>query len=230
LASARAQALHEHILALPAGQFHGKPLALAEEIEHFANARKLPMIFREEKMQLARGELRRLSPAPRVLIEFGTFIGCSALGWGAILKELNGPQGNSDIKVYSFEVDARLAQIARDLVKISGLEDVVTVIDGSGSDSLKKLVADGKIKPAGVDAVFIDHWEQLYVPDLKLCEELGVFHKGSVIMADNTDVPGAPDYLEYVKGGGSGQPGSVQYESKSLMAERAVTGRPVNDP
>ena len=58
---------------------------------------------------------------------------------------------------------------------------------------------------------FIDHWERYYLPDLQWCEELGVFHKGSLVIADNTDIPGAPQYLKYVRAGGTG---SVKYDSK----------------
>lgn len=95
---------------------------------------------------------------------------------------------------------------------------MIEVLVGSGSDSLKKLHAEGRVKSGEVDVVFIDHWEQHYLPDLKLCEELKLFHKGSVVLADNTDMPGAPDYLAYVKKGGDG---SVKYESESLTSESA---------
>lgn len=223
-----ARALHKHIFSLPAERFQGQPLELVREIEHFADTQRLPMVFRSEKMALARGALAGMAPAPRVLVEFGTFVGCSALGWGAQLRELNG--GNVEgVHVYGFELDPELAGVARDMVKLTGLDDVVTVLDGPGADSLRRLVAEGRVAPRGVDVVFIDHWEKLYVPDLKVCEELGVLREGSLILADNTDMPGAPDYLEYVKGGGSGQPGAPRYESKTLTTPDDVAtphGRP----
>ncbi|KAK1474828.1 hypothetical protein CCUS01_05454 [Colletotrichum cuscutae] len=104
---------------------------------------------------------------------------------------------NSGIRVYSFELDPELAEIARDVVKLAGMSDIVTVLDGPGAESLEALVKNGDLKTESVDAVFFDHWEDIYLPDLKLCEELGVLHKGSVVLADNTDIPGAPKYLEY---------------------------------
>ncbi|KAH6655028.1 S-adenosyl-L-methionine-dependent methyltransferase [Truncatella angustata] len=226
MAKARAKALREHIFALPTEQLQGKPLAVAQEIEKFADSQRLPMIFREEKMRIARQVLRNQDPKPKVLVEFGTFVGCSAIGWGQLLRESNEETAGAHVHVYGFELDPELAQVARDLIKLAGLDDVVTVIDGPGAESLRKLVAEGAVKVGGVDAVFIDHWEKLYVPDLQVCEELQVFHKGSVIMADNTDFPGAPDYLQYVKGGGSGQPGAVRYESKSFETDSNVSGRP----
>jgi catechol O-methyltransferase len=138
------------------------------------------------------------------------------------------PEG-SGVRVYGFELHPDLAAIARDMVRLAGLDDVVTVLDGPGADSLRRLVAEGVVTPGAVDAVFLDHWEQLYVPDLQVCEELGVLREGAVIMADNTDMPGAPDYLKYVKGGGSGRPGAPRYESKSLEVV-AEDGSPVRGP
>lgn len=228
MAKACAKALHQHMLSLPVEKLQGNPKAVGEEIEKFADSQGLPMIFREAKMKVARDALRNANPRPKVLVEFGTFVGCSAIGWGDLLRELNSAEGITNVHVYGFELDSELAQIARDLVKLSGLEDVVTVMDGPGAESLKKLAAEGKVQPRGVDAVFIDHWEKLYVQDLQVCEEIQVLHKGSVIIADNTDFPGAPDYVEYVKGGGSCRPGAVRYESKTLDTEETIPGRPVS--
>ena len=177
------------------------------------------MIFREAKLNIVHEVLAKQQPAPKVILEFGTFVGTSAIGWGATLRELNGQGGDGGgIHVYTFDLDENLVKIARDLVKLAGLDDVVTVLGGPGSDSLRQLVADGKVKAGEVDMVFIDHWEKYYVPDLRLCEELRLFRKGSVAVADNTDMPGAPDYLAYVKKGGSGESGAVRYESTTYYA------------
>ena len=50
-----------------------------------------------------------------------------------------------------------------------------------------------------VDAVFIDHAKEAYLPDLHTLEASKLLHAGSVIVADNILVPGAPDYLAYVQ-------------------------------
>ena len=75
-------------------------------------------------------------------------------------------------------------------------------MQGESGESLRKLKSEKCIEH--IDVLFLDHWEKFYVPDLRLCEELGLLKKGSVIVADNTDMPGAPDYLKYVEGGGEG--------------------------
>jgi predicted O-methyltransferase YrrM len=217
-ANERAAALHKHLLSLPAEQLQGKPWNIVTAIEDFSNAERVPMLFGQAKINVVRDVLNGLKPKPKVIVEFGTFVGNSAVAWGAILRELNGPEAEG-LRVYGFEMDPKLAQMARDLVKLAGLDDIVSVLEGPGSESLKQLHSEGKVLAGKLDMVFIDHWEKFYVPDLKLCEELKLFHVGSVAVADNTDFPGAPDYVEYVKKGGDG---AVRYESESLPAAGAT--------
>ncbi len=173
------------------------------------------MLFRKAKRDIVKEALTTMESKPKIIVEFGTFVGTSAVAWGAILKELNG-RGAKDIHVYTFELDPKTAQIARDVVKLAGLDDIVSICEGSGSDSLRRLHTEGAVKEHGVDMVFFDHWEKFYLPDLKLCEELKSFRHGSLAVADNIDFPGAPEYHAYVQNGGSGEDGAVRYESNSV--------------
>ena len=156
-------------------------------------------------------------PAPRTILEFGTFVGKSALAWGAILRDIYGERVPEDVNVYTFDPNPQMVALARDLVKLAGIEDIVHVLEGPGSDILKRLYAEGKV--ASVDMAFFDHWEEFYLPDLQLIEELKLWRVGSLAIADNTDFPGAPEYLAYVKAGGNGTAGSVKYESKSYETQ-----------
>lgn len=217
------QDLRAHILAQPADRFAGKPWDLIQEIEDFSSQKGLRMIFRSDKIKTSKDALTAMDPKPKTLVEFGTFVGTSAIAWAAMLQEFHGKDAK-DIKVFTFEFSPDAASIARDLIKAAGLDNVVEVLVGSGADSLKQLHAEGRVKPGEVDVVFIDHWEKYYLPDLKLVEELKLFHVGSLALADNTDMPGAPDYLAYVKKGGDGP---VKYESQSLQAIPTV-GHPVS--
>lgn len=63
---------------------------------------------------------------------------------------------------------------------------------------LEKNVDRLKRKYGKVDFVFLDHWKDLYVSDLKLLESKDLLKKGSCILADNVLYPGAPEYREYV--------------------------------
>ncbi|KIH92385.1 hypothetical protein SPBR_03071 [Sporothrix brasiliensis 5110] len=220
----RAAGLHQHILALPADQqatFQSDPKALPAAIEAYARENRVPMLFGPAKMAQAAAALAAMPVPPRILVEFGAYVGYSALRWVTLLEEVNKGGGDADVHVYTFELDPAKAQIARDFAKAAGRASQITVLEGPGDVSLSKLVTDGVLPPGSVDVVFIDHWEPRYKPDLQLCESLGVLRVGSLIVADNTDYPGAPDYVAYVKNGGSGEPGAIKFETTSYDADTA---------
>lgn len=179
------------------------------------------MLFGPAKMAQAAAALATMSVAPRVLVEFGAYVGYSALRWVTLLEELN-KGDTAGVHVYTFELDPANAQIARDFAQAAGRASLITVLEGPGDVSLNKLVADGVIPKGSVDVVFIDHWEPRYKPDLQLCESLGVLRVGSLVIADNTDFPGAPDYVAYVKNGGSGESGAVRFETTSYEADTSA--------
>ena len=56
------------------------------------------------------------------------------------------------------------------------------------------------LKEAGpFDLVFLDQEKNEYLPDLLFLEKNNIVRKGSVIVADNVQYPGAPYYLAYMK-------------------------------
>ena len=200
-------------------QYRGKPWPLISALEEYAAEHGIPMLISRAKMELIRDLLAEMKPRPKIIIELGAYVGSSAVGWGTMLEELNDPDAE-DIHVYTTELNPDIAKCARDIVSLSGLDNVVTVMEGEASESINKLYAEGKVKPGELDMLFIDHWEKFYVPDLQLCENLKLFHEGSLAIADNTDSPGAPTYLKYVQGGGSGRPDAVSYKTKSHKVEK----------
>lgn len=175
------------------------------------------MIFHQHKLDVSRKILEQMNPKPKVIIELGTYVGNSAVAWGAMLQDLHNhdPTAMKDCKVFSCELDAKFVKIASSLVELAGLSDIVEVVQGPAAESLKRLKEEGRLTKA--DVLFIDHWEKYYVADLKVCEELGFLQPGSVVIADNTDMPGAPDYVEYVQKGGGGGEESVKYDSKTYQ-------------
>lgn len=85
-------------------------------------------------------------------------------------------------------------------VNLAGLSDVVEIIVGSSAHTLQRLHNEGVLGSGSVDMIFLDHAEDLYKPDLELCEKLGFLDKsGSLAIADNVVRPGAPEYREYVR-------------------------------
>lgn len=192
------------------------------------------MIFRRGKLDIVHEALVAMPEPPRVILEFGSYVGVSALGWGAILEGIHGVDAGAGAgadmkgccKVYTFEKDPEFVKMAREVIELAGLSDIVTVIEGTAAEALRGLVAEGKVQRGSVDIVFLDHWEKYYLPDLRVCEELRVLRMGSLVVADNTDKPGAPRYLEYVRAGG--EEGGVRYETKTYQSRGERPGRPVS--
>jgi catechol O-methyltransferase len=102
-------------------------------------------------------------------------------------------------------------------VNLAGLSDVVKVEIGSSDVSIKRLHDSGALKH--IDLMFLDHYKPAYVTDLKLCEELKLVDKGSVLAADNVITPGNPPYLEYVRS-------SVEEKRKRAEAQSNGHGGP----
>lgn len=219
----RAAELRDFIFSMPRSDLENNPWAVANAIDTFTENVGHMMTFNQKKLEVAQAQLQAQQPSTRTILEFGTFVGKSAVAWGAILRDIYGEKVPEDVNVYTFEMDPQMVALSRELIKLAGIDDVVHVLEGPGSESLKKLHAEGKV--TSVDMAFFDHWEKFYLPDLQLIEELKVFHVGSLAIADNTDFPGAPEYLKYVKAGGSGA--GVKYDSKSFETA-SEPGRPVS--
>ncbi len=49
------------------------------------------------------------------------------------------------------------------------------------------------------DLVFIDHVKHAYLSDFLVLKEHGFLRPGTVIVADNILIPGAPDYKAYMQ-------------------------------
>lgn len=130
---------------------------------------------------------------PSIMIELGGYVGYSAILFGDTLRSAGGKQ------YISLEINPENAAVANMLVELAGLRDFVRIIVGSSSESLIRLIKVDK-SISHIELLFIDHWKDLYVPDLLLLEELNVLKPGlSILAADNVISPGAPEYLEWVR-------------------------------
>lgn len=140
---------------------------------------------------------------PRVLVEVGGYIGYSAILFADAMRRAVDAAGSSEPAphVWSLEFRPDYAAVAAEVIDIAGLSEFVTIVTGPAEESLRRLQAEGTWKQ-GVDVLFLDHVEDLYVQDLKVCEELGLLKAGTLVLADNVVRPGAPDYVKYVRAHG----------------------------
>lgn len=122
---------------------------------------------------------------PVAYVELGTYCGYSATRFGRLL-----PVGST---LVSFEVRPLIAAIATKIVEHAGLSSIVTVVPGGLNTHFHKL------KPGKLDFVFLDHWKGLYKADLMRLESSGRLQVGSMVIADNCRIPGAPEFVEYVE-------------------------------
>jgi predicted O-methyltransferase YrrM len=139
--------------------------------------------------------MQPLRNPPQVLtkqqVELGGYVGYSCILFADAVRKAGGE------RYFSFERDPAFAAVIMSLVDLAGLTDLVKVVVGSSDEGIARLAASNQLK--GVDLMFLDHYKPAYTTDLKLCEELGLIKKGSVLAADNVIKPGNPPYLKYVR-------------------------------
>ncbi|CAH2295593.1 catechol O-methyltransferase [Pelobates cultripes] len=101
---------------------------------------------------------------------------------------------------------------------------MVHILEGPTYDIIPQLKK--KYEVDTLDFVFIDHWKDKYKPDTQLLEKCNLLRKGSVILADNVIIPGAPDFLEYVRNCGrydcTNYPSMLEYMNEKDALEKAV--------
>lgn len=125
---------------------------------------------------------------PNVMIELGCYVGYSAVKFGQELAKVGG-------KYYSFEISQEFADIAQKVIDLAGLSDTVEILVGPAKSTLPNFAAK-YLK--GIDFAVIDHAKELYVPDFRILETVGLIVKDTVIVGDNIICPGAPEYHKYV--------------------------------
>lgn len=176
------------------------PEKVLEAIDEYADSVGGIMIVGEEKGQLIIEEMRKACPL--LMLELGCYVGYSAILFGNELRKLNEPTKVAKKARYiSFELNPEFAKISREIIDLAGLSDIVEIIVGKAGDTLpdfeQRLSKEGDYTAA--DFVFIDHWKDMYIPDLRVLESLSLIYPGTVICADNIFIPGAPEYAQYMK-------------------------------
>lgn len=173
-------------------------------IDRFAVEERWLMNIGPEKGPLVQEMAERLPDDARVL-ELGAYCGYSSI----MLARACGPKSN----ITSLEISEVAVESSRRNVAMAGLSDQITFLHGASADTIPTL--DGHF-----NLVFLDHWKDLYKPDLQLIEQCRLIGPGSIVVADNVgDIFNPGDYLDYVRGCG-------HYESENRQATIEYTSVP----
>ena len=170
-------------------EIRGSPTHVLAAIDEYGRTQKYLMNVGDDKGRIVSELIADVKP--HIMVEFGGYIGYSALLFGDAVRKAGGK------RYFSLERNPEFAAVIMSLVDLAGLNDVVKVVVGSSTESIKRLHADASLKH--IDLMFLDHYKPAYTTDLKLCEHLQLVTPGTVLAADNVIKPGNPPYLEYVR-------------------------------
>ena len=161
-------------------------------IDRFAYEKSMLVNVGDEKGALLDAAVRRADP--KLALELGTYC-----GYGALRIARAAPSA----KVYSVELAEANAVNARQIWAHARVADRVMCVVGTvgdGGRTLEVLAAEHCFAAGALDFLFLDHDKGAYLTDLQSILDWGWLHTGSIVVADNVKVPGAPKYREYMRG------------------------------
>jgi predicted O-methyltransferase YrrM len=126
---------------------------------------------------------------PATIVEFGMSFGISAIHLASAVRD------NGSGRVVTTELSATKIAAAKRTFAETGLDDLITVLEGDALSTLAKV--DG---PVGF--VLLDGWKELYLPVIKLLETH--LSPGALVVADNTEMADTRPYLDYVRDADNG--------------------------
>lgn len=183
----------------------GSPSKVLAAIDNFGQQQKYLMNVGTEKGRIVSQLIEQTKP--KVMVELGAYVGYSAVLFADAARRAGGE------RYYSLERDATFAAVTTAFLELAGLGSFAKVVVGGSAESIKSLFDQGKLTT--IDMLFLDHYKPAYTTDLKLCEELGLIHPGTVLAADNVISPGNPPYLAYVRS-------TTEQKKKALIDDKAA--------
>jgi catechol O-methyltransferase len=159
-------------------------------IDEFAYEQSFLINVGDEKGALLDAAVRRADP--KLALELGTYV-----GYGALRIARAAPEA----LVYSVELAEANAANARRIWEHAGVGDRITCVVGTIGDgkTLDALAAAPGFDAGALDFLFIDHEKSVYLTDLQAIVDRGWLHPGSIVVADNVKLPGAPKYRAYMR-------------------------------
>ena len=173
----------------------GDPESVLAALDRFGRERSFLMNVGDRKGEILDAEVRSKRPARA--LEIGAFCGYSAVRIARLLREWDG-------RLVSIEASAENARVAGAMVELAGLSDFVEFRQAKAEQAIPSLGAP-------FDLVFIDHWKQLYLPDLLRLEQHALLRPGSVVVADNVGLFDASAYFAHVRDSG-------RYDSRNVAS------------
>ncbi|XP_042639220.1 catechol O-methyltransferase [Orycteropus afer afer] len=165
----------------------GDPQSVLGAIDAYCSQKEWAMNVGDEKGLIVDEVVRECRPA--MVLELGAYCGYSAVRVARLLPPA--------ARLLTVELNPAYAAITRQMLEFAGLQDKVTVLVGASQDVIPQLKKKHDVDT--LDMVFLDHWKDRYLPDTLLLEECGLLRNGTVLLADNVIVPGAPDFLAHVR-------------------------------
>ena len=172
------------------------PDSVLEVIDNYAYRKTFLMNIGDEKGQLLENAI--IDSKANNILELGVYLGYSTI---RILRNLDNRS-----KLTSIESNKKFADIALEHVKIAGLSENHKLIIGKSYEVIPNLNEK-------YDFIFIDHWKELYLQDLKALEENNLLKNNAWVFADNVILFNLEDYLDYVRS-------SSKYNSKFVPTKR----------
>jgi predicted O-methyltransferase YrrM len=121
---------------------------------------------------------------PTTIVEFGMSFGISAIHLASAVRD------NGSGRVLTTELSATKIATAKRTFAETGLDDLITVLEGDALSTLADL--DGPVA-----FVLLDGWKELYLPVIKLLEPR--LSPGALVVADNTEMADTQPYLDHVR-------------------------------
>jgi catechol O-methyltransferase len=175
-------------------------------IDRFCYQQSFMMNVGDEKGEILDAAVERANP--KLVLELGTYCGYSALRIARTMGE--------DARLVSIEFNSANAEIARRIWNHAGVGERLSVVVGTlgdGGGTLERLESEQAFTAGSLDLVFIDHAKDAYVPDLERIVARGWLHPGSVVVADNIKLPGAPEYRAHMRAAEGKQWRSVEHST-----------------
>ncbi|RKP12957.1 S-adenosyl-L-methionine-dependent methyltransferase [Piptocephalis cylindrospora] len=169
----------------------GDPKALLKAVDNLSKEDINVIHVGDIKGQLIDEAIQPLKP--KIIVEMGTYIGYSAIRLASEALKME-----QDVQIHTYDVNAQMVEIAQKMVNKAGLDSVIHIHHGRFHDLAPELQAIlGSENP--VDLFLLDHWKPSYVPDTQRLMELGLLRRGSLLIADNCLIPGAPEFVDYIQ-------------------------------